>query len=570
MTSLLDTPLRRHTAGLCLLLVVYTVGALLVDPSGHLSNDVGGKTASVAAMADAESLNPDLGYWFEEADPDGVFFPFRNTRLTSDGVWINSTSLTTLLPAATLWDAFGPRGILVIPILGSVLAAVAAAALARRVNPETDGLGAMLVVGLASPMLIYALDFWEHSWGAALMVAALVLTLDVVGDHGSWRRAFAAGALLGIAATMRQEALIYAFVAGVTVGVTFVQRREIAALARVGFSYLAGFAVPLVAYGLVESALIGGAVARSGRGLSTLERTGSLLGERVTSSLTWFLAPIGSSEPLALVMGAILVTSAGAFALWVFRTEAEGDPGFAKKAMIVTWIAWLIGIPLLKPGWIPGMLIAMPAAIFGIAAGVVHRRWTLVALSVGPIPLIFATAFVDGASVQWGSRYMLTSGLVLVVVGVEALRRVSKPALTMVVVVSLLVSASGSIWTIRRSHWIADDGRRVVALADDDVVVWENAYNAREMADFAQGQRWLSAPDPRLRPTLSAALIETGVDSFIWVGTRENPHPDFAGYVAGDVVGTFEYDAAFPSHLVRYTRSGGANTGAGALPFQDE
>ena len=146
-------------------------------------------------------------------------------------------------------------------------------------------------------------------------------------------------------------------------------------------------------------------------------------------------------------MGAILVASAAAFARWLFFTDQSVDPGLARKAMIATWAVWLIGIPLLKPGWIPGMLIAAPAAIFGMAAGIADRRWTLLALSVGPVPIVFATAFVDGSAVQWGSRYLLPTALVLTVLGIEGLRRVSKPTLTMVVVASLLVTLSGSVWT---------------------------------------------------------------------------------------------------------------------------
>ena len=329
-------------------LAVYVLAALLVNPFGHLSNDVAGKTASVAAMA-ATSGDPDLSYWFEDADPQGDFFPFRNTRVTETGTWINSTSLTMLLPAAPLWSWFGPRGILVLPMLGALAAAAAAGAVARRVDPTSDGTIATLWIGLASPVLIYAVDFWEHTWGAALIVGGMVLLYDTLTDDRVLR-SLGAGAMLGLAATMRQEALVYAFVGGLTIGGVYVARRQLSMLAKAGFAYVAGFVVPFLSYGLIEAAMIGGTSARSDRGLTTLQSSGSLLGARITSSLTWLLAPIGSSEPLALVMGCILVASAAAFAAWLFTHSPGAEPGFAKKAMIVTWVAWLIGIPLLKPG----------------------------------------------------------------------------------------------------------------------------------------------------------------------------------------------------------------------------
>ena len=551
--------MSRRVAILSLILFVYAVGAALLDPLGHLSNDVGGKTASVAAMADAGNLNPDLGYWFEDADPDGAFFPLRNSRQTATGVWINSTSITTLVPAVPLWSAFGPRGILLIPILGALATVAVAGALARRINPSSDGTLAMLVVGLASPAAIYALDFWEHTWGMALMGAGIVLLYDSLKKE-RLPPAVLAGALFGIAATMRQEALVYAFGAGVTLGAMLLYRRQIIDMLKRGVGFTIGFAIPFLGYGLVEQALIGGAGARSDRGFETLERTGSLLTERITSSATWLFAPIGSTEPLAIAMGAILVASAAAFARWLFFTDQSVDPGLARKAMIATWAVWLIGIPLLKPGWIPGMLIAAPAAIFGMAAGIADRRWTLLALSVGPVPIVFATAFVDGSAVQWGSRYLLPTALVLTVLGIEGLRRVSKPTLTMVVVASLLVTLSGSVWTVRRSHWIADDGQQVVELAGDDVVVWASGYTAREMSDFSQDQRWLTVEDPRMQPVLAQLLSEQAVDSFVWIADRRMPAPTFDGYEVDTTLGAFEYEAAFPNDLIRYVATG--NTSA--------
>lgn len=562
--------MRSHAATLFVILLAYVVGAAFLDPSGHLSNDVGGKTASVRAMAETGSFNPDLGYWFADVDPDGEFFPLRNSTQTNSGVWINSTSLTTLIPAVPLWSSFGPRSVLVIPMLGALAAAAAAGALARRVNPTSDGLLVTLVIGLASPMTIYALDFWEHTWGAALMVAGIVAVYDTLtrSSH-ELRSALLGGVAFGIAATMRQEALVYGFIGGVTIGAVLLHRRRIAEMWKRGIGYTLGFAVPFLAYGEIERVLIGSASARSDRGVSTLERTGSLLVDRAISSATWLLSPIASSEPFALIIGVLLVASAAAFARWLFFTDQSTDPGFARKAMIALWGAWLIGIPLLKPGWIPGMLIASPAAIFGAVWGISHRRGLLLALTVGPVPLVFATAFIDGASVQWGSRYLLATALALTALGIEALRQVAKPALTLVVIASLLVTLSGSVWTIRRSHWIADDGQQVVALAQEDVVVWANSLTAREMGDLLFGQRWLAVDNPARQPALAEALIASDIDTFVWIADRRFPDAEFTGFEPGPTLASFNYEAAFPNDIIRYVRSGTVDN-PGALAFTDE
>ena len=92
---------RRRTFSL------YVVLGLLVDVNGHLASDIGGKIPSVEAMAESNSFDPDIGYWFEDADPQGRFHPYFSTKLTSNGTWINSTTLVMLLPARFLWSLGG-------------------------------------------------------------------------------------------------------------------------------------------------------------------------------------------------------------------------------------------------------------------------------------------------------------------------------------------------------------------------------------------------------------------------------------------------------------------------------
>src|SRR5437868_7874559 len=98
-------------------------------------------------------------------------------------------------------------------MLGAIAAALAAKALARRLGGG-DGWLAFWVVAVASPLALYALDFWEHSIGVALMAWAVVLLLDVGRGDAGWKGAAGAGLLFGAAATVRQEAFVYAAVAG--------------------------------------------------------------------------------------------------------------------------------------------------------------------------------------------------------------------------------------------------------------------------------------------------------------------------------------------------------------------
>src|SRR5205807_2001537 len=148
--------------------------------------------------------------------------------------WVDVTTVPMLYLGYPLYRLGGYRLALLLPMLGAVAAALAARALARRLGAD-EGVGwaAFFLVAVASPLAIYALDFWEHSigvalmgWGVVLLLDALRLAAPVSGAPGrqngdptrqkavgvrSWGRAAAtAGLLFGAAATLRTEALVYA------------------------------------------------------------------------------------------------------------------------------------------------------------------------------------------------------------------------------------------------------------------------------------------------------------------------------------------------------------------------
>ena len=128
------------------------------------------------------------------------------------------------------------------------------------------------MVGLASPIAIYALDFWEHAPGVAFVLWAVVFMYDLVDGRAGWRGALAAGALFGAAATMRTEALVYAAAAvGVTAVVllhrTFVRRDQTwTRNVQYGVAWVAGIVAVLVANQFLERAVLGDSIRGATRG----------------------------------------------------------------------------------------------------------------------------------------------------------------------------------------------------------------------------------------------------------------------------------------------------------------
>ena len=243
-------------AGLLLLVVYAGLSFALNDPRGTLGTDTGGKLATLRTMERHGGLDPDIGYWAEREDPAGVLHPLYYTYRVGRN-WVNVTTLPMLYAAYPLYRIGGDRAVLLLPMLGAVFSAFAARALARRLGGGT-GWTAFWAIGLASPVAIYALDFWEHSVGLAFMLWGVVFVLDVIDGRAGWRGAVGAGALFGAAATLRQEALVYLAVAGAVLGITLVVRQRAFGRAfRRGSAMLAGAAAVLLANDTLERAALG-------------------------------------------------------------------------------------------------------------------------------------------------------------------------------------------------------------------------------------------------------------------------------------------------------------------------
>ena len=137
-----------------------------------------------------------------------------------------------------------------------------------------SGALAFWLVGLATPVAVYALDFWEHTLGTAAMLWAIVLLLDAAasarrGRWPAWVLAGVGAALFGVAATMRTEALVYAVVTFAVVAVILVRHRR-SDMLRVRAASAVGLVVPLLANHLLETLVLGSGL----RGGARLERRG--------------------------------------------------------------------------------------------------------------------------------------------------------------------------------------------------------------------------------------------------------------------------------------------------------
>ena len=495
------SPRRRLALQVLALFGIYVALVLVCDPRGTLGSDTGAKVATLRVMQEHSTVVPTVGYWAKAQDPQGLVHPLLYSNLIN-GRFVNITTLPMLLAAYPLWALGGYRLALLIPILGAIGCALAVRGLARRLGARNPDL-AFWVVGLASPVAVYALDLWEHTAGLALMLFGVAKMLDAGADEGRTRDALFAGLLFGGAASMRTEAFVYGFVTGAVVfGVMLWTTHNWRAVLRRGGAAVAGFVTMVVANTVLEQLVLGSSL-RAGRASGAAGASGADVGLRLSEALTTSVGP-------NLGLTSMEVLSACCVTAFVVAVSLGIKRNWSRRRMFDTVL--ILGFPIAlrvvaKPAFVPGFLLAFPMAALGIAMIRFFPRGQVVAaIAVGRLPLVWATEYVGGAGPQWGGRYVLVSsvllGVVACVVAFDLAPVVAKGTLVLCVV----ITAVGVTYLAQRSRSIDAAGRRIAAL-QDDVVISRDGFLLRDFGAYYTDKRpWLTAwNDALLRDALRVA-----------------------------------------------------------------
>jgi hypothetical protein len=522
--------LQRPLVACLVLLALYATCTLaLNDPRGTLGTDTGGKLATLHVMDRNGSLVPEIGYWAASADPKGDLHPIFYT-FKVDGKWVNVTTLPMVYAAYPLFELGGDRAVLLLPMLGSILCALAARALARRLG-RGRGWSAFWVMGLLSPVAIYALDFWEHSLGLALMLWGVVWLLRLVDDEHGLRAALIAGALFGGAATMRTEALVYLVVCGGIAGLVYLWRsRAVAATLLRGGALLVGAALPLAANEMLERFALGGTI-RASRAAGTAAEVGASATVRVQEAFTTLVGMNRFTRTADYVFGALIVVCL-VLAVRAFR-RSDADLPFAGSAAIAGAVfLYLVGFSG-GLGFVPGMLTASPFAAIGVALGWRKDVRIITVMAVAALPLVWAFQYSGGAGPQWGGRYTLLSGALLLVAATVVLEG-RRNALVAACLVAALVTGFGIAWLSVRSHGVVRGIEAIIARHDQAVISVE-AHVFREGGAFYEPERhWLTATtEPELRNAVRI-LDDVGNREFAYVTSAGGAAPrSIGGFVRG-------------------------------------
>jgi hypothetical protein len=347
-----------------------------------------------------------------------------------------------------------------------------------------------------------------------------------------WARAAAGAALFGVAATMRTEALVYAVVTFAVVGVLLVRARRPDVL-RVAAASAVGLVVPLLANHFLETLVLGGGL-RAGRASSAATGGGGSMLVRLEDALTTSVG-VNHYRPFAVdwIVGAVVALCVGlATARFLDRDPRRRSLGYVLLGVAALVLAVRLSGGL---GFLPGLFVASPLAAAGVAVVARDRRGVPVAaIALGALPLVWLFQYSGGAFPQWGGRYVLLSGVLLVVIAAAGLARVPRPAAVGLVAFALVVTATGVAWTSLRTHGFADSLTAVLARGEPVVAVELPHFLREGGAFYGPEARWLTAETDSELPVTVAILDESGAQRFTLVSrTREGAPPRLGPFARG-------------------------------------
>ena len=385
--SLQLASLALITAGLALVL------ALLIPQDGFLASDQGAKLVQVESLLHHRFADLSLVYSGENIDPAGALSPLPALyAVRHRGRWVSIYSYPYALLGAMAHALAGPIGLRGLSLLAVVGMLWIAASLARTLGLRSAEAVPWLLI-LATPLLFYALVFWEHALAGLMALGGLALSDRSVRNHSSGT-ALLAGLVAAAGFGIRTELLFFGPALCLGLAIALPTARRLARAQILGWSL---GVLPLLLWNLrIYGHLLGGGVIKNYSDRPWLER---LVADR-DQIIEGLIFDRGLSPwLLALVIVAVLAMRWAtarwvAVGIFILATASLGlrydEPGM----FIETGLAASCPLLLLAFARRPGGDSASPS------------RSLLLWTSGAYIVMVTLTAPNDGGT-QWGPRYLI-------------------------------------------------------------------------------------------------------------------------------------------------------------------
>ncbi len=367
---------------------------------GHFTDfySIDGDIKYLASLSLAHHpLNSSISYPFHRFDPSGKY----TLPLTG---WYNGHdyagySLPFEYIGALFLALFGSAGLIAPSILATGMLMLAQMELASLIGLRGNRALLLITTVVSSPLLFYAISFWEHAWGVALLLGGLTLLLRAASREKLqlWI-AVPVGFLYISAALMRREMLIPAIISLVLLPILF-RKCEVFKLCLVTGA-LMGSAIGAILLFHPEPLALGLTHVAPGRSAIAAGATNSKL-----HRLQW-LAYGGPATAILLGFSAMIAV----FHFWKPTLNAIAVPA-GSLIVAVAYTVFILGHFTFAS---ENPIAYCPLGIWGVWSIVVLRPtskdsrnqtalWILGMLGV----LGIAVSASDFGGPQWGPRYLV-------------------------------------------------------------------------------------------------------------------------------------------------------------------
>lgn len=535
---------------LVLLGALYTGLALLLPGPSFFNVDANIKWTQVDALVRSGWRSDGIPDPSLAVDPSGALSPFRTSFAgaffyPSGGEWHGKYPLLFALLSSAPVALLGRPGILLSTVLPALGALLVLARMARRMGLRWPVLP-VLLLGLGTPLLFYAVVFWEHALGLLPALVAVEAALDQ--DRPPLRRALLAGLMTALGVLFRVEFVCLApvlalmlllrhkpptpntqhAVLGAQFGRFSAPGSRFAVLACFGLALLLGL-VPLLLLNLAQSgSLMGAHLAQE---LDQRDRAHGPLG------LLSAQLPIAAQLllPQRFAAGWLALTPLALLAALVagrLRGRRQGVALGIGLLLALTALALLWGLrssfnypdDLLSAGGVAVLALLWPLRRADSPAD----RWAADLLLVAGLfaALVLATLPNPGGD-QWGPRYLLlvyallllpaALGLERLLASPDGLARRALLGLSLAVALGSLAISAQSFQVARRWHITHNAVVQSVRERPGSVLVTDSWGFPHTAALALTDQALLGVEDQAQVRRLSDLLRQQGRRRLVWV-----------------------------------------------------
>ena len=503
-------------------------------PRGLFSGDEGIKLAQIQGLDDAGYADGALLYRGHASDPTNALHPLKSPGFTYevDGRVYGTYTLLYPALAVPIYRAGGFAWVWLLSLAGLAIMLVATAQIAARVTgSERVATAAVLAIGFATSVGLYACTIFEHTLAGGCLLAAIAILTGSI----TTRRVLAIGALFAAAIALRTELLAFGpsllVLCAWRFGVRRAALRYYALVALGGAAVLAGFiAFNLALSGVWHPTLLASKTAAAG---SFSDRACHLAAQTLGGwrYVAVWITLAAAALAFMLRRRPHAVTAIGALVgvLWIALTlRAIATMGVRPVVGLLTTapvvaLALIWRRPQLRGRSITTTALVLAAALFVAILVLLPKRGAIGGLELGPrylIPIVplLVIAALDGART---SRVRIACAIVLALAGTTALVANAQSQYSIrrlgATVVEVAEQAGADVVTTD-VWWVAQ--LAVPAQADRIVMLTENKRDVWQRLYAGDHRRVLvlrgSVPDPgpqlTLRPLDCPCLADRRLD----------------------------------------------------------